>query len=463
MCNQKLLISAVSLIFLLPIPNRSVAQTLSVWQTNPSTSQRLERVEETGLSKADAARAMIKIDASKKLQSVEGFGFTLTQGSAVAIMQLEESQRQRLLEELFGDSGLNISMLRIGVGATDLSTNVYSYDEHDGDVAMKRFSLDGPDRQTLLPLMKQIQTIQPDIKWMASPWTAPTWMKSNDGWIGGKLKPEFYPAYARYLVKYLQSMKAEGLEIWAMTPQNEPENPHNEPSLVMDADEQLRFIDKYLGPAIRKAKLDTKIIAYDHNCDHPEYPIAVLKGSKFAAGAAFHLYSGDISAMTTVHEATGKDVYFTEQWVSSDGGFAGDLRWHLKNVVIGSLQNYSRSVLEWNLANLADFTPHTPGGCSKCKGAITIVDASNFERNVAYYVIGHISKFVRPGAVRIASTASGMQVQQVVLQNTDGTIVLITLNESKNDTDFTIKFDNQAFETSIAGGSVATFIISKPK
>ena len=180
-------------------------------------------------------------------------------------------------------------------------------------------------------------------------------MKDNNSSIGGSLQTQYYDVYAKYFVKYIQQMKAEGITIDAVTPQNEPLNPGNNPSLVMTAAEQTNFIKNNLGPAFQAAGLTTKIITYDHNCDQPDYPIAVLSdpaANAFVNGSAFHLYAGDISALTTVHDAfPDKAVYFTEQYTSSTGDFGGDLKWHLKNVIIGSMRNWSRTALEWNLAN----------------------------------------------------------------------------------------------------------------
>lgn len=446
---------------LLLIAGNAGAQTVRVWETQALGNQRLTPLDSIELIKDLAkppAGDAIKIQTEKHSQSIAGFGFTLTQGSAVAIMKLDEEARGALLNELFSDQGLAISMLRVGVGATDLSTGVYSYNEHAGDTTMEHFSLDGPDRDSLLPLMKQIQAIRPTIKWMATPWTAPTWMKTNQAWIGGSLRPEHYRDYANYLVAYLKTMRNEGLEIWALTPQNEPENDHNEPSMLMTAEQQFRFIDQHLGPAIENAGLSTKILAFDHNCDHPDYPIHVLQNTKYAAGAAFHLYAGKIDAMTTVHDATGKDVYFTEQWTSSEGDFGGDLHWHLINVVVGSLRNHSRSVLEWNLANLSDFSPHTPGGCDKCAGAITVLDAQTVQRNVSYYVIGHLSKFIRPGAIRVASDSDNANLHQVALTNPDGSTVLVALNNGPSALRFTVTAGGKHFVTEMPSGSVRTYV-----
>ena len=167
-----------------------------------------------------------------------------------------------------------------------------------------------------------------NIKILATPWSAPVWMKDNNSFKGGGLLPANYNVYAQYFVKYIQQMKAEGISIDAVTPQNEPLNPNNNPSLVMTALQQADFIKGSLGPAFQTAGITTKIITYDHNCDVPGYPLTVLQDAQanaFVSGSAFHLYAGDISALSTVHNAyPNKSLYFTEQYTAGTGSFSGD-------------------------------------------------------------------------------------------------------------------------------------------
>jgi glucosylceramidase len=313
----------------------------------------------------------------------------------------------------------------------------------------------------LIPVLKAILAINPNIKIMATPWSPPVWMKDNNSFIGGSLQPQYYGVYAQYFVKYIQKMKAEGITIDAICPQNEPLHPGNNPSLLMTATQQAEFIKNSLGPAFQTAGINTKIIIYDHNCDRPDYPIAVLSdtaANPFIDGSAFHLYGGDISALSTVHNAfPTKNVYFTEQWTSSEGNFGGDLRWHLKNVVIGSMRNWSKIALEWNLANNSSFGPHTPGGCTQCKGAITINSADSFVRNVAYYIIAHASKFVPAGSTRIASNLQG-NLSNVAFKTPAGKIVLIVENDGTSNELFNIKYNGRWITTSLESGSVGTYI-----
>lgn len=228
----------------------------------------------------------------------------------------------------------------------------------------------------------------------------------------------------------------------------------------MSAVQQADFIKNHLGPAFKAAGIDTKIIVWDHNCDNPGYPIAVLNdpaAKPFIEGSAFHLYGGDIGALSTVHENhPDKGLYFTEQWTSANGSFAGDLKWHLKHVIIGSMRNWSRIALEWNLANDPGFGPHTPGGCTLCKGALTI-DGASFTRNVSYYIVAHAAKFVPPGSIRLASNITG-QLTNVAFRRPDGKTALIVLNEGSDLTSFNISCAGKWIVASLVGGTVGTFV-----
>ncbi|WP_431244300.1 hypothetical protein ACQ9BO_08095 [Flavobacterium sp. P21] len=187
-------------------------------------------------------------------------------------------------------TGLNASVIRISIATSDLSSSSYSYNETSGDTNMNNFSLNGPDLTYLIPIIKKIQLINPNIKILATPWTAPRWMKTNGSWVGGSLQTQYYAAYAKYFVKYIQAMQAQGISIWAITPQNEPENPNNEPSMLMNSTEQKNFINQQLGPQLVIAGYGgVKIIAFDHNCDNTAYPIDVLNNSSYVDGAAVSL------------------------------------------------------------------------------------------------------------------------------------------------------------------------------
>lgn len=405
----------------------------------------------------------IAVDESQTFQGIDGFGYTLTGGSATLINQLPESRKAALLDELFrwDSTHIGVSYLRISIGASDLSAATFSYDDMpDGqtDPTLANFSIQ-MEKTDLIPVLKRILAINPAIKILGSPWSPPVWMKTNGNFKGGKLKVEYYAAYAQYFVKYVKAMQAEGIPIDAITPQNEPLHPGNNPSLEMLAPEQADFIGNHLGPAFRAAGISTKIICYDHNADRPDYPATVLqdaKAAQFTDGSAFHLYGGPISALTEVHNAfPDKHIYFTEQWVGGPGNFGEDLKWHVANLIIGAPRNWSRNVLEWNLAATADYKPHTPGGCTTCLGAVTI--GNDYTKNVAYYIIAHASKFVRPGSVRIASAQSGT-LQNVAFRTPEGKKVLIVLNGGGNAQSFNIQYKGKQVTTELAPGAVGTYV-----
>jgi glucosylceramidase len=407
----------------------------------------------------------ITIDENQRFQEIDGFGYTLTGSSAMMIQKMGATNKANLLQELFGKSekDLGISYLRLSLGASDLDTEVFSYNDLPAGVKtnpdLRYFNL-SKDTVYLIPLLKEILAIRPELKLMASPWSPPVWMKSNGSSIGGRLKPEFYGTYARYFVRYLQAMQAQGIKIEGVTLQNEPQHGGNNPSMEMTAKEQAEFVKNHLGPAFRQASLNTKIIVWDHNCDHPEYPIEVLNdpaAKAFIDGSAFHMYGGDASALSKVKAAhPDKNLYFTEQWTGSKGEFGGDLRWHLKNIIIGTLRNHSRTALEWNLANDPAFSLHSPGGCTECKGALTI-DGNKVNRNVSYYIIAHASKVVPPGSIRLGSNENA-PIYNVAFVRPDGKKALIVLNDSNQAQTFYVKSGEQSFKTTLPAAAVMSVV-----
>ena len=406
----------------------------------------------------------IHIDASQTYQAIDGFGYTLTGGSAMLIQRMAPKAREALLQELFSTTGngIGVSYLRVSIGASDLDEQVFSYDDlptGETDPTLAKFNL-APDRRYLIPLLKQILTINPTLKILGSPWSPPVWMKSNGNTKGGSLKLEYYDAYARYFVKYIQGMAKEGIRIDAITIQNEPLHPGNNPSLLMLPTEQTLFIKNNLGPAFQKATIKTKIILYDHNADRPDYPITVLNdpdARRYVDGSAFHLYAGPISALSEVHNAyPDKHLYFTEQWIGAPGNLKGDLAWHVRELIIGATRHWSRTVLQWNLAADPKQKPHTPGGCDQCLGALTI-DGNTVKRNPAYYNVAVAAKFIRPGSVRIASDEPE-NLPNVAFKTPDGHTVLIVLNNGAITQTFTLDNQGKQAVATLPGGAVGTFV-----
>lgn len=434
---------------------------VNMWLTEPDQSRLFSKQNVALLFNSSSnADLTIGVDTTQTYQTIDGFGFALTDGSASLINGLNEPAKTNLLKELFATDSthIGVSYIRITIGASDLSAAPFSYDDVNGDIGLQNFSLN-IDNVDLIPVLKKILAINPAIKILACPWSAPAWMKTNNSFYGGSLKPENFDAYAQYFVKYIQGMKAAGITIDAITPQNEPLNAYNNPSMLMLSADEGTFIKNNLGPAFQAAGIKTKILIYDHNLDHPEYATSILSDpatSAFVDGSAFHLYAGNINAMKTVHTAfPAKNIYFTEQATFGGGSFGGDLAWHVSNLIIGATRNWSRNVLEWNLASDANYGPHTTGGCTTCLGAVTI--SPGITRNVSYYIIAHASKFVRPGAVRIASDQQN-SLLNVAFKNTDGSKVLIVLNTASGTQSFNIKFNSKMVNTSLDGGAVATYV-----
>jgi glucosylceramidase len=443
-----------------PPPFIIYSDTIHTWLTTANGNTLLQQQGDAGFNGTSNSYSTITVDSATSFQTVDGFGYTLTGGSATVINTLDANTKNNLLQELFGSTSnsIGISFLRISIGASDLNAAVFSYDDVAGDTSLTHFSL-SPDEGDLIPLLKQIIAVNPSIKIIATPWSAPAWMKDNNNSVGGSLSSQYYNVYADYFVKYIQAMQAEGINIYAVTPQNEPLNPSNNPSMVMDATSEATFIKNNLGPAFVAANISSRIIIYDHNCDHPDYPTTILSdadAAKYIDGAAFHLYAGDISALSTVHNAySDKNVYFTEQYTSSTGQFSGDFLWHMKNVIIGSMNNWSKTALEWNLANDANYQPHTNGGCTECKGAITI--SGGITRNVAYYIVAQIAKFVPSGSVRIKTNAIN-GLYNVAFITPQGKKVLLVLNDGASAINFNISFKKSTATVTLQAQAAATYV-----
>lgn len=405
----------------------------------------------------------INVSENETFQTMDGFGYSLTGGSATLINNMSSSSKSALLRELFSvENGNGVSYLRISIGASDLDASVFSYNDipvGQTDITLSNFSM-APDKTHLIPVLKEIVAINPTIKILATPWSAPVWMKTNGSSIGGKLQNQYYATYANYFVKYIKEMKDEGITIHAITIQNEPENPHNNPSMLMEANEQKNFIVNHLGPLFSSENIETDIILFDHNLDNPNYPISIMNdpaAKQYVAGSAFHLYAGTIDKMSVVHNAhPDKGVYFTEQWIEAPGNFPSDIRWHFRELIIGATRNWSKVVLQWNLAADPDNKPFTDGGCTKCLGAITI-NGNNVTRNSAYYIIAQASRFVPQGSVRIGSNNS-LDIQNVAFKTPDNKIVVIVLNNSNTQKSFNINVSKAPVSVILPAGSVGTLI-----
>ncbi|CAF3378251.1 unnamed protein product [Rotaria sp. Silwood1] len=459
----------LSLIFILLINAILNAQQIEFWLTDPDAKILFQQQSFISPNSDNQINnIIININENETYQTMDGFGYTLTGGSAMHLHNLDNTTRAQILQELFNTdkNNIGVSYLRLSIGASDLDEVVFSYNDlppGEVDLNMTHFDL-GHDRLHVIPILKEILAINPNIKLLGSPWSPPIWMKTNKNSIGGSLLSEYYDAYALYFVRYIQEMKKEGIIIDAITIQNEPLHPGNNPSLLMLDLIQALFIKQSLGPAFRKHSINTKIIIYDHNADRPDYPITVLKdseASQYVDGSAFHLYAGTINALSSVHDRfPDKNLYFTEQWVGAPGNLKGDLVWHVKNLIVGATRNWARNVLEWNLAADPNLEPHTPGGCTLCLGALTIDRNQVFSpRNPAYYIIAHAAKFVRPNSIRIGSNIVSGLPNVAFQREDDKRKVLIVVNENDSGTQtFQIQCNGKVYNTSLNGGSVGTYI-----
>ena len=434
----------------------------------------------------------IVIDDSHQMQTIDGFGFALTGGSAELLMKMSSGERAKILKELFAwdEKNIGVSYIRLSIGASDLNSFVFSYDDlkkGETDFELKKFNL-AQDYNDVIPVMKEILALNPAIKILGSPWSAPAWMKTNNDVRGGRLKTDCYGVYALYFVKYVEAMKNAGIVIDAITIQNEPVNSRNTPSMTWFENEQAEFIKINLGPAFEKAGINTKIILFDHNGDRPDYPLSLLNDpevAKYADGSGFHNYVGDIAAaLNLMHTARpDKNLYFTEQMVVERPGSPDiSIANPVKNLILKTTQNWSRNVILWNLAADPLNDPHTDnGGCSMCQGAITI-NGDIVSRNIAYYTVAHASKFVRPGSVRIASTNRGDKIvglyedeqrpgvfraalsenmeilPNVAFRTPEGKIVLIVVNDTFSANTFRIQWNGKFAGIRLNPGAVGTYV-----
>ena len=451
------------------------AQTVAVYQTTPDLKQALHREPSLSFTASPVATTAITVDDSQRFQTIDGFGAAMTDSSAWLLEdQLTTPQRKEVMRKLFDPRpghGIGISFLRVPLGASDLSRNHYSYDDMpkgERDPGLQHFSIDH-DRAYILPSLRQALKIDPSISIMVTPWSPPGWMKTKDTMNGGQLLPEDSADFADYLVKSVTAYEKAGIPVRYLSLQNEPlYETKDYPGTLMHADQQTTLIANFVGPAIQKAGLKTSILAYDHNWDHPEYPLEVLSDPAAAqnvAGSAFHCYGGNVSAQGPVHDRfPNKGLWMTE--CSGGTWQKGNLLADTEKLVIESTRQWAKSVVLWGLALDEKNGPNT-GGCATCRGFVTInrsAEPHQVTYTQDYYAIGHASEFVHPGAVRIDSTDLGPQnLETVAFQNTNGSIALLVLNNADRPADFSVSWHGNSFPTSLSAGSVATYLWPPPK
>ncbi len=433
----------------------------------------------------------VTVDPGRSFQAMSGFGGSITDSSAYELYQLDPQHRALAMAALFDSHhGDGLSYLRQPMGGSDFVVKgPYTYDDMptgQTDYGMRHFSI-ADDQAQILPLLRQAETLNPQLRIMATPWSPPAWMKTNGSLIGGRLigDPRIYQAYALCFVKFLQAYARAGVPVDAITVQNEPQNrtPNGYPGTDMSVAQETKLIEA-LGPDLRAAGLHTKILSYDHNwSEHPndiastppdelgdlDYPVKVLSDSaaaRWITGTAYHCYYGDPGAMTALHnQFPTKEIFFTEcsgsQSADPANTFSDTLKWHARNLIIGSTRNWAQTVINWNIALDPSGGPHV-GGCGTCTGVLTIGPGQSFSANAEYYTLGHLSRFVKPGAVRIASTSFGTtgwngQIMDVAFRNPDGSTALVVHNENDNAATFAVSQNGHSFTYTLPGGALATF------
>lgn len=414
---------------------------------------------------------VITINEGTQYQSIDGFGASLTDSSAWVIWNdLSASQQSALMQQLFSPTiGIGLSFLRQPMGASDFAVNGnYSYDDIPAgqtDPQLAQFSI-AHDTPYIIPLLQQALAINPSAKVVALPWSPPAWMKTSGTMNGGNMNTAYFPSLAQYFILYLQAYQQAGVPMYAISVQNEPLNSTpSYPSESLAASDESDFIASDLGPALSNAGLGAvKILGYEHNWDNTDYPESVLasSASQYVAGSSFHCYNGDVSAQSTVKAAyPAKDIWFTECSGTVGSTFAGDLVWNSEHLMIGATRNWARSVSLWNLALDQNSGP-TNGGCANCRGVVTIdtrTSPATVTNNVEYYVLGHLAKYVVPGAHRIDSnTFNSGAIEDVTFQNPDGSIVLFALNSGNASANFSVSWKATYFNYTLPGQSVATFV-----
>lgn len=451
------------------VPQPAPTATARVWMTSGDRTRLLSEQPALVFQAADVVDGpVIAVDPAVQYQTMVGFGAAVTDASAWLIQtKLTPPAREALIRELFGreDGGLGFSFTRVTIGASDFSLDHYSLADTP-DPGLRSFSTARME-QYVFPTVRQALAVNPDLKVMASPWSAPGWMKTTGSMIQGQLKPEYYGTYADYLARYVRSAADHGVPTDYLSIQNEPDfEPDSYPGMRWGPEGRAEFIGRNLGPRFRAAGIGTRILDWDHNWDHPEQPLGVLAdpvAKAHVAGVAWHCYAGDVAAQSQVRDIhPEKDVFFTE---CSGGNWAADFSdsfsWTMKALIIGSTDHWARGVLMWNLALDENHGPHA-GGCGDCRGVVTIDSRTGtVERNQEYYAFGHASRFVRPGARRISSLEPE-GLQGVAFVNPDGERVLIVLNEAVTPVSFSIREAGRQAPAILPARTAATYVWRAP-
>jgi glucosylceramidase len=461
--------SCLGAVALTAAPAQAASPAVSVWETTTNQSQLLAQQAGTAFSSGGSGQSqVITVDPTSTYQTMTGFGASFTDSSAWLVDN--SPQRNQIMSKLFDpNSGIGLDFLRQPIGASDFAQSLYSYDDMPSgqtDPNLANFSV-AHDQSYIIPILQQALQLNPQTTIMATPWSPPGWMKSSGSMIGGTLNSGDYQYFANYLVKFLQAYKAAGVPVAYVTAQNEPEySPSNYPGSTFTSTQEANFIANDLGPAIKAAGLNTGILAYDHNWNDPSFPETILgdaSAAQYVSGVAWHCYSGDPSAQSTVEsQYPSYGAYETEcsgsQSSNNANTFSDTLDWEVANLVVNGIRNYAKSVVTWNMA--LDPSGGPSMNCTTCTALVTVNNSSGTAAyNAEYYSLGQVSKFVKPGAVRIGSNTFGSgSVQDVAFQNPDGSTALVVLNsDTSNSHTFGVSENGQSFSYTLPAGAVATF------
>jgi glucosylceramidase len=483
---------AVVCAFAVCAPAAAAEPSAHVWVTTPDGALRMSDQGSVAFHPGGSSALTVTVDPTRAYQRMDGFGASITDSSASVLYRLDRRTRDATMADLFGRVGDRLSFLRQPMGASDFVDGPhYTYDDVPAgqtDYGLRHFSI-AHDRKQILPLLRQALALNPRLKVMATPWSPPAWMKTSQSLVGGRLidDPRIYDAYARYFVAFIEAYRRAGVPIYAVTVQNEPQNrfPNAYPGTDMPVAQEAKLIEA-LGPKLRAAHLHTLIFGYGHNwSEHPndvantppdekgeeDYPFKLMAtpAGRWLAGTAFHCYAGDQVRQTQMHDAfPDKGIRFTE--CSGSHGptdppaqyFSDTLKWDARNITIGVPRNWAMTTENWNLALDPSGGPHN-GGCDTCTGVVTVGPGDTVTRDAEYYTLGHLSRFVQPGAVRIASTSFGTtgwngQIMDVAFRNPDGSTALVVHNENDDPRSFAVAVGGESFDYTLPGGALATFV-----
>ncbi|MDD4696758.1 MAG: glycoside hydrolase family 30 beta sandwich domain-containing protein [Fermentimonas sp.] len=452
---------------------------VTIYVTTNNRSQDFKKQAADFSSKSNMSPTTIKLNPAERFQTMDGFGAAITGSTAFNLMKMTKENRTKFLKETFSPTeGMGQSYVRISIGCSDFSLSEYSLCDTPG---IENFGLTSEETDYVIPVLKEILAINPDLKIMGSPWTPPQWMKVNNltdlqpfnSWTSGQLNPAYYGDYATYFVKWIQAMNQNSIKIYSVTPQNEPLNRGNSASLYMGWEEQFEFVQNHLVPQFKAASLSTKIYLFDHNynydnmADQNGYPMKIYDAgidSDVVAGAAYHNYGGDKAELLKVQSRyPERELVFTETSIGTwnDGrNLQVRLIDDMREVALGTVNNGCKAVIVWNLMLDSERGPNRDGGCQTCYGAvdIDISDFSTITRNSHYYIIGHLSSVVKPGAVRIGTTGfSDPGFIHSAFENTDGTYAVVLLNSTSASKSITLDDGKQHFTYEVPANSVISY------